>query len=83
MEPERQNEREDVKDRSRIEIRKATNKTILLTLIPLVPSPLCPHQQVKCLHATVIRTLVVEQNATQQVGGDILGGIVTRLQQVR
>lgn len=36
--------REPVKDRLIIEIGKATNDTLLLTLIHLVPSPLCPHQ---------------------------------------
>ena len=49
----------------------------------MVPSPLCPHQQIKGLHAQVMRTLWFEQNATQQVGGDVCGGIVTGLQQVR
>lgn len=63
----------------RIETGKTTNNTLLLTLIPMVPSPLCPHQQIKGLHTQVIRTLRVEQNATQQVEGDISGGIVTGL----
>lgn len=45
----------------------------------MVSSPLCPDQEIKRLHTEVMRTLRVEQNATQQVEGDIFGGIVTRL----
>lgn len=51
------------------------------TVADIMPClPLCPDEQVKGLHTQVMGALWVEQNAMQQVDGDICGGVVTRLQ---
>lgn len=58
------------------------SSTSLSSLLNRVPSPLCLHQQLKRLHSQVMSTLRLEQDAVQQVLGDIFGGVDTWYQQL-